>query len=365
MKNMIYLGLIIIAAAILIGYFILKSRGETDQAPSDYFIATEGESADRVSALGLDKLSEDARHILNTSRLNMPAGNTAGEEDEEYKADPETEWVITLEAVNNQPFQAAELAKVFDYDWRNRFESELYGLSSADKKWTFAFSADSPDRFDKLQLAIDLQRLFEEDTEIDSGKLSRYLPELEKRLAKLPIKVIYSPAESVASAAERAGKLMALFKAYDREAVIVLQGDKPFNGMDVWDVLQSLGLEWGDGDLFHWNNKTGYGAGEHFSVVTATPPGYFLPEDIKAGQMNPENLVFSFSVPRSADAVNIFSVMTDAVRYAQKRLGGEILNSDGEVFNEQKEIQDLTQFVGRMKAAGVEPGSDRALRMFW
>lgn len=364
MKNMIYLGVIIIAAAILIGYFILKSREETDRGPSDYFIATEGESADRVSALGLDKASEDARHILDASRLNMPAGNAA-EEDEEYKADPEREWIIMLEAANSQPFQATELAEVFDYDWRNRFESELYGLSSADKKWTFAFSADSPDRFDKLQIAVDLQHLFEEDTEIDPGKLSRYLPELEKRLAKLSIKVLYSPAESVASAAERADKLMTLAKTYDREAVIVLQGDKPFNGMDVWDMLQSLGLEWGDGDLFHWNNETGYGAGEHFSVVTATPPGYFLPEDIKSGEMNPENLVFSFSVPRSADAVNIFSVMTDAVQYAQKRLGGKILNGDGEVFNKQKEIQDLTQFVGRMKAAGVEPGSDQALRMFW
>ena len=80
--------------------------------------------------------------------------------------------------------------------------------------------------------------------------------------------------------------------------------------------------------------------------------------------MNPQNLVFGFSMPRSADPKNIFEIMLNSVKYCQKRLGGQILDRNMKPFNEEKEIQELSEFIKRMEQKGLKAGSDRALRMF-
>lgn len=150
-------------------------------------------------------------------------------------------------------------------------------------------------------------------------------------------------------------------KEFDTDATIVLKSDTPMNGKLVWDVLQSLGLKWGDGDLFHWRNKGNYGDEQFFSVCTATQPGYFLPQVIKAGQMNPDNLVFGFSIPRSADPQRIFTVMINAVKYCQKRLGGKMLDENLKPFNENAAKEELKSLVVKMKNNGINPGSNKAM----
>ena len=128
--------------------------------------------------------------------------------------------------------------------------------------------------------------------------------------------------------------------------------------------MQSLGLRWGDGDLFHWNNNSDYGSDQHFSVWTSTEPGYFFPEEIKNGKMNPNNLIFGFSIPRSADPVNIYQTMINSIKYCQNRLGGQIITAYGEPFDELLEKKELNELVDQMKTNGIIPGSDDALMLF-
>jgi cell division protein ZipA len=159
--------------------------------------------------------------------------------------------------------------------------------------------------------------------------------------------------------------LVELNHKFDVSAILVLSNDKPMDGKLVWDVLQSVGLKWGDGDLFHWNNTKGdFGDDAFFSVWTTTTPGYFLPESIKSGQMNPQNLVFGFSIPRSADPKNVFSVMLEAVNYCHKRLGGKVLNDNGLPLDETSAKDNVSAIVSKMNAQGLVPGSDQALTMF-
>lgn len=147
--------------------------------------------------------------------------------------------------------------------------------------------------------------------------------------------------------------------------VVILKSDVAFNSMLVWDVLQSVGLEWGDGDLFHWKNRgSDYGDEVFFSVWTTTEPGYFLPEDAKDEKMNPKDLVFGFSIPRSADPENVFKVMVKAVKYCQKRLGGTLLNGTKSTFNENEARKDMESALTLMKEKGIEPGSEKALRTY-
>jgi len=152
---------------------------------------------------------------------------------------------------------------------------------------------------------------------------------------------------------------------FNQDAWVILKCDAPLKGALVWDVLQSVGLKWGDGDLFHWENrKRDYGDDQLFSVWTTTNPGYFLPESIKDGQMNPSDLVFGFSIPRNADPQNVFSAMIEAVKYCQKRLGGKILDKNQQPFNEANAKKDLALLVEKMKNKEIVPGSDKALMMY-
>ena len=352
-------GLILLG---LVTYFIFRPKPKSDL--DNYFISTQSQSNERIKELHLDKASEDALYILDTSKLSFP--NIVREtKNVEYKADPDREWIIDLVPANGDNFKKEDFSKMFDYDWRTKFESTIYGFSVEEKRWTYAEAGGTPEIYSKLQVAIDIQDVFNEEVpNYDSRKLGRYLTELEQRIKKYPTKLRLEPQESIESAILKAKELVGFYQEFNGDAIIVLQTNNHFKGAGMWDALQSIGLNWGDGDLFHWNNDKDYGHDQHFSVWTTTEPGYFLPEDIKGGTMNPQDLVFGFSIPRSADPENIFNAMINAVKYCQKRLGGHILDKHMSPFNEEKERKSLLELVKKMEARGIKAGSDKALRMF-
>ena len=63
--------------------------------------------------------------------------------------------------------------------------------------------------------------------------------------------------------------------AADATLILAAPNADPFAGEQVWDVMYSLGLRWGDMDIFHWENHTEEGDDYFFSVWTTTEPGYF------------------------------------------------------------------------------------------
>lgn len=348
-------------------FFILvcctsSKKEEPVESPTDYFISTEKESNDRIKSLNLDKPSEDRSSILDIEKLSYPK-TARGIERDEYKPTPKLEWIIDLSNSDKSPLKKDDLEKLLDYDWRSKFSSTPYGLSSESHKWTFALG-DSPEAYNQIQIAVNLLETFYGDQgTFDSEKLRRYLTELEKRKSKFQ-KLKITAGESIESAISRSKQLLSIHAEFDKDVMIILQSNKQFEGMKVWDALQSVGLKWGDGDLFHWENKYEYGSDQHFSVWTASGQGYFLPEEIKDGNMNPSNLIFGFSIPRSADPVHIYEIMVNAAQYCQKRLGGVLLNENDKPLNVAQEKIKLQLMLDKMNAAGVKPGADETLMMF-
>jgi cell division protein ZipA len=330
MKKMPYILIGIIALGV-IAYFFFKRKSKT--VTQDYFISTQGQSEERVQTLDLNNTSEIASYILDTKRLSFPkpAKDTG---DFEYKPDTEKDWTINIKSLQPSSFTTEQLFKIFDKDWRvNYGAADIYGYSDKRKKWTYAIVGGEPDVYSQVQVAVDLVEIYDEETSTyDTKKLEKYVAELKKKFNAFPVNLEFDV--TIEQAALRGKQLAELKKEFDIEAIILLKSDKDFNGKLAWDVLQSVGLVWGDGDLFHWNNEENYGHDQHFSVWTTSEPGYFMPEDIKDQSMNPTDLGFSFSVPRSADPKSVFAVMFDAVKYCQKRLGGNILDKDGNPFNE-------------------------------
>ncbi|EZH75883.1 hypothetical protein ATO12_03575 [Aquimarina atlantica] len=358
----IIIGIIIIIIIGVIFFLTKNSNSELNQ--DDFFITTASQSADRIEKLGLNKSSEDMSHILDESQLKLPKIENKEEKDE-YKAEPSREWIIELVIPDGTIIQQKKLYELFDYEWRTNFSSTIFGHSPEDDKWTYALAGGTPETYTQIQVAIGLLDVFnDENPNYDIEKLERYIIELKKRLKSHSLTFEIKETESKESAIEKSKKLVELNKLFDKDILIGLQSENGYNGKEVWDVLQSLGLKWGDGDLFHWNNSSDYASDQHFSVWTSTEPGYFLPEQIKKGKMNPTNLVFEFSIPRSADPINVYRVLVNSIKYCQKRLGGEIINRNGESFNEQMELIQLAELIKQMNDNGIIPGSSNALRLY-
>jgi cell division protein ZipA len=101
-----------------------------------------------------------------------------------------------------------------------------------------------------------------------------------------------------------------------------------------------------------------------FVVESSSSPGYFLPEQIAAGRQHFHDLIFGFSIPRSIAPAKIFDGMAKAVEYCQKRLGGTILNEDGNKANLPALKKRIAEVERELRAAGFEPGLDETLQLF-
>lgn len=355
MKLLIIFAIAVIAGGL--GYYVfLNTTFSPKKQPGiqDYYISTRLQSDSLLKGMGMYDPSEDASHILDTNKLSYPK---LKRKESDYKPNPATTWVIDLRGT----FNKKDLAELFDEEWRLNFPSDIYGHAD---KWTYVFAADSPEKYDEIQVAVNLRDIFTMESADYKVTLDKYITELNNRIAKYPGKIKLTKNESISEAVAKGAGIAALNKSFHLAEIITLESDSSFNGLKAWDVLRSIGLEWGDEDLFYWNNHYDYGSDIFFSVSTSTEPGYFLPQQVKTGQMNPRDLVFSFSIARSADPEHVFDVMNEAVKYAQKRLGGRIVDNQGKPFNEADEKNWLISLVNDMKAKGVTPGSEDALQLF-
>jgi cell division protein ZipA len=83
-----------------------------------------------------------------------------------------------------------------------------------------------------------------------------------------------------------------------------------------------------------------------------------------SGKGDVADLIFGFSIPRSADPVAVFDSMANAVEYAQKRLGGEIMLESGEPFGRNAAKAKIEAVLGKLQDTGFVPGESATLRVF-
>lgn len=320
-------------------------------------------SAGHVQKLSLPETgSEDMSHLLVPPDLPQMEFT----EDRDYRPDDAVEWIIDIEFEGNPTFEVTAISKVFDAAWLEaNGQPTIYGWSPEINRWTYLISADGPKTFAKLAFGWQLIKTYDEDFRITAAELERYLFETQSRAKQLGSPVLKTN-RSPAGADRLSGLIREAVDECDRNIVIVLKAPngKPYDGKDVWDVMACLGLLWGDGDLFHWHNKSDFGADMFFSVETTTPPGYFIPKRIAEGTTRFDDLVFSYSIPRSPSPGVVLDSMLRATSYAQKRLGGELLDHAGMPLDENKLRSDVKTVVEQLNAAGFKPGEGGTLRIF-
>lgn len=307
--------------------------------------------------------SEDVSHLL--VKPEAAAGEFDFDAPRDYLPDPNIDWVVTI--AFERPVDGEQISGLLDAFWlENHERPTVYGFSPDQQHWTYVSATDSPESFSRLKIAWSLWDAIDESPrEMSLDDLRRLQDAVEERLSALGsfnVELDRDTEESLTLVRT----LPKIVEECGLDVTLILRAadGTQFSGREVWDVMLCLGLDYGDGDLFHWINNSGFGDDQFFTIQTSTPPGYFIPQRIATGDGDVEDLKFTFSIPRSADPVAVFDSMANAVEYAQKRLGGEIILRSGEPFDRTAERAKVEEIVEKLNEAGFVPGEPATCRVF-
>lgn len=338
-------------------------RNEGDLEPlrfGDLYVSPASESAQRAALLPIEG-SEDMSSLLEI----IPVSGLTSSDREEYLPCPASEWIVRASFAT--PLEVPDVAKLFGKDWTaGHGVATIYGKNTATGLWTFLISADGPKHVSSLQFAWPYYPTWSPEAGVVSPAVYQArLREVERRLCQLANVSVHTDV-APESAHDRSKLLSELSARFGRSVTVRLAAPSGtlFPGKAIWDVMLCLGLQWGDMDCFHWPNPSEYGDDFFFGVWTSTAPGYFLPEEVANDRVNVSDLIFGYSLPRSADPVAVFERMIRAVKYAQRRLGGVITTEDGHAFDLTGTAREIQTLVIQLDELGFRPGSEAALRQF-
>lgn len=343
---------------------VIRWRSHAKQpSPEGLFVAPSSESQARAAAVLPTHGSEDQSALLRPP----PAPVEAPVDKPDYLPDPRVDWSVRAKLLGSPRLQRSQILSCFTTDWlAANGRPELYGRALEDGRWTYLRAGGVPELYSELAFGWRLAVTYDESWTVPSSRtLAGYREALRKRLASLGDPLLQE-SSTPDQAAKTAADLAQVIADCDHRATVVLTAPsgKRFDGRDIWDVMLSLGLEWGDMDVFHWANHSGVGGDSLFSVWTSTPPGYFFPEEIAAGKVYTSDLVFDFSIPRSPDPHSVLESMLRAAEYAQRRLGGVVRDSQGRPLDPIILRREITLIEGRLREAGFKPGRDSTLYIF-
>jgi len=118
-------------------------------------------------------------------------------------------------------------------------------------------------------------------------------------------------------------------KATDKIIILHITASsiKPFNGREILDAVEIVGMEYGEMNIFHH-----YGIGEIknqrplFSLADMFEPGSF--DLVKIDSINTRGLSLILSLPTSIDGQVVFELMLNTAQRLAEQLGGEIRDSN-------------------------------------
>ncbi|MBC7806839.1 MAG: hypothetical protein H7145_11890 [Akkermansiaceae bacterium] len=339
----------------------------------DYFSADEwgglSPANKRVArALGTAPLA-DARHLLlpiATSR-NEAGGETSTSADFSIRLTP----TAARTAADLSPYFAHPVRAALDFP---RVTAHIPSRVGGDNERTLPLDT-TPDtaRVRAVTLTWSLPDLISIGSERDAvADLRRFLAEVGRIGidAGMTVTALQDPAD----AARHAVTIRTLLRKLGGQSELrLVPVSGSFASRDVWRALYSLGLTWGNMDLFHWhggNAVTASGAGtsatSRFRVLSSGTPPYFLPERAVEGERVP-GLILEYDLPHAPDPVAVFDRMAIALSYLRSVLGGHPVTKGGAELDADHldaERDALENAIQAMTNAGIAPGSDTALRFF-
>lgn len=275
------------------------------------------------------------------------------------KPDEKVYWIIDID-FHGFTKNDEEIIDVFPYTVK-------YGLIAGLNEWTSIGRGKEVLSYSKIAICKTIFNNVDYEIKETEDSLNEYLQmitELANKLGPVTVK----PRISVQNALKKAQNIYDFYLSeseYDHDIVVVLDSQrKHFSGDKVWDVMSSLGIEWGDMDIFHLKNHNFDGDQDLFSVWSSSGYGCFFPEDIENRNVKVKDLIFGFTISRTYYPSDVFKAMMKAVEYAQKRLGGVILDNAGKRLEKNDISNKIEEAELRFERAGFKTGDHMSLYLF-
>ncbi|UCH52290.1 MAG: cell division protein ZipA C-terminal FtsZ-binding domain-containing protein [Pseudomonadota bacterium] len=238
----------------------------------------------------------------------------------------------------------------------------LYGKNLDAGVWSELQEDSHRTSYSDLALAI---QLADAEGPIDESELNRF-SQIGLRLADaLQRKTRFSL--SFEGALARAKELDQFAKTYDVIASVNLTAapGKAFQGREIDIGARQLGMQFGAMNIFHKKNNMSPGCRHLFSLANRFQPGEFDPS--KWDHFNTTGLTFFMNVPCAHRPASVFETMVAAARELGSVVGGHLTDQEDRPLTEKGAAvirAQIQQIDDKMRAFGVVPGSETALRLF-
>jgi cell division protein ZipA len=244
-------------------------------------------------------------------------------------------------------------------EYKLEYPREIFGQRYQTSFWSTLSHDSDATSYSDLKLSIQL---------IDSAHGPIGESELNN-FAQVGLKLadaLHRPAKfslAFEQALERARALAKFCDEYDVIAGVnvVSEPDTPFKGHAIVAAMARAGLELGAMNIFH---KRANGQ-LLYSLSNLYKPGNFNPAEWETFRTS--GLALFMSVPCVEDPAVVFAKMVECAQGIAGFLGGSLLDQDNRALNEKGISAIRAQIYGiegRMRAFGVVPGSEAALRLF-
>lgn len=304
--------------------------------------------------------------------------------------DEAIEWVFHVRPTRTgATFDRSEVTAIFGPEWAEEVFAgghvSVYARETANGPWT-RLEADDDDAIEgddavekdenerderdaggrgyvSLVIAADLVRFFRKPP--TQTILQAFADAVKETVADLGgIAALRENAQEAAARAKELGHARRQVGEVDVSLLVVAPGEAPFEARALAEALTELDLVLVDGDAYYWENAPET-AGDPwlFRVDTATEDEVFSLEAIEAA-VTYDSLVFALDVARTAAPTEVAAAMLKAARYVATKLGGEVLDDEGNVLDDRVLLGRVEGMMARVREAGFTPGSDASLRLF-
>ncbi len=247
-----------------------------------------------------------------------------------------------------------------------RHEAELghahaiHGRRYPGESWANLEDSSSTDRFTDLIVSVQMVDRKGPITESELTRTNNLIYELTEEFDRT-----FTFDSTVEEALRHAVHLDHFCQHYDVLVIInvVAEEGSIFSGDDIRSITTSFGMEIGDMGMYHYL-ATDSGS-IRFTMANRFEPGSFDFDSDEPFVTN--SLTLFMSVPHVIDPLNGFGDMLSVAEYVVSEWSATIQDPDGRGINQsgiekiRQEINDIEEAFTR---AGIDPGSEDALRLF-
>lgn len=334
--------------------------GERILSP-DVDVTLEEKPREEVLRKEIRQLEEMATMPLNLAPGIQRRRRPRAEPGRQYLPDEKIDFVIDLPGADPVARDAA-LGVFKQHEYNLNKPRHLYGRHFGTERWSELQLDPGATQYDDLKLAI---QLADPRGPIDDSELNRFM-QIGLRLADTLHRPTKLPVSFEAGLA-RAEELQAFCDAYDVVAGVhvVAKDGAPFPGRAVDMAARRVGLEFGALNLFHMKNEVAPGSRHLFSLANLNEPSAFDPAAWDRFQT--AGLTLFMSVPRAYLPGTALEKMVAAAKELAEILGGELQDQNRRPLTDKgiavirHQIDEIEE---KMRAFGIAPGSESALKLF-